>query len=148
MAPSRLDGVGEGGRQGRRTDGSESWGWAGRGTQGRVGTVSSPPDRSVHLPPVCRKFLTAHPAERGRLWEVEPPGAWGQRDNIWLKVQLQQSRLHLDCELGGAVPCGLITSRVGSDRVCGETFSLSLLQGLRREREPVGGILACCHLPS
>ncbi|CAM9714294.1 unnamed protein product [Rangifer tarandus platyrhynchus] len=41
---------------------------------------------------VCRKFLVAHPAERGRLWEVEPPGAWGQRGNIWLKVQLQQSR--------------------------------------------------------
>ncbi|XP_070334276.1 protein FAM169B isoform X2 [Odocoileus virginianus] len=41
---------------------------------------------------VCRKFLAAHPAERGRLWEVEPPGAWGQRGNIWLKVQLQQSR--------------------------------------------------------
>ncbi|XP_057581122.1 protein FAM169BP-like [Hippopotamus amphibius kiboko] len=41
---------------------------------------------------VCRKFLMAHPEERGRLWEVEPPGAWGQRGNIWLKVQLQQSR--------------------------------------------------------
>ncbi|XP_043290433.1 protein FAM169B-like [Cervus elaphus] len=41
---------------------------------------------------VCRQFLAAHPAERGRLWEVEPPGAWGQRGNIWLKVQLQQSR--------------------------------------------------------
>ncbi|XP_024838035.2 protein FAM169B [Bos taurus] len=49
---------------------------------------------------VCRKFLAAHPAERGRLWEVEPPGAWGQRDNIWLKVQLQQSRLHLDSHPG------------------------------------------------
>ncbi|XP_045680965.1 protein FAM169B-like isoform X5 [Phyllostomus hastatus] len=42
---------------------------------------------------VCRKFLSAHPEERGRLWEVEPPGAWGQRDSIWLKVQLRQSRL-------------------------------------------------------
>ncbi|XP_053079591.1 protein FAM169B isoform X2 [Acinonyx jubatus] len=42
---------------------------------------------------VCRKFLLAHPEERGRLWEVEPPGAWGQRGSIWLKVQLQQSRL-------------------------------------------------------
>ncbi|XP_074173708.1 protein FAM169B isoform X5 [Rhinolophus sinicus] len=42
---------------------------------------------------VCRKFLSAHPEERGRLWEVEPPGAWGQRGSIWLKVQLQESRL-------------------------------------------------------
>ncbi|XDB62079.1 hypothetical protein ABFV05_015695 [Capra hircus] len=49
---------------------------------------------------VCRKFLAAHPAERGRLWEVEPPGAWGQRGNIWLKIQLQQSRLHPDSHSG------------------------------------------------
>ncbi|XP_070123817.1 protein FAM169B isoform X1 [Equus caballus] len=42
---------------------------------------------------VCRKFLLAWPEERGRLWEVEPPGAWGQRGNIWLKVQLQRSSL-------------------------------------------------------
>ncbi|XP_004693019.1 PREDICTED: protein FAM169B [Condylura cristata] len=41
---------------------------------------------------VCRKFLLAHPEEQGRLWEVEPPGAWGQRGNIWLKIQLQRSR--------------------------------------------------------
>ncbi|XP_040498656.1 protein FAM169B isoform X4 [Ursus maritimus] len=41
---------------------------------------------------VCRKFLLAHPEERGRLWEVEAPGGWGQRGSIWLKVQLQQSR--------------------------------------------------------
>lgn len=50
------------------------------------------------LPSVCRKFLLAHPEQRGRLWEVEPPGAWGQRGSIWLKLRLQQSRLP-DCEL-------------------------------------------------
>lgn len=43
------------------------------------------------LSSVCRKFLLAHPEERARLWEVEPPGAWGQRGSIWLKVQLQQA---------------------------------------------------------
>ncbi|XP_013014280.1 protein FAM169B isoform X4 [Cavia porcellus] len=40
---------------------------------------------------VCRQFLLACPEERGRLWEVEPPGAWDQRVNIWLQVQLQQA---------------------------------------------------------
>uniref|UniRef100_A0A8C6RFB3 Family with sequence similarity 169, member B n=2 Tax=Nannospalax galili TaxID=1026970 RepID=A0A8C6RFB3_NANGA len=42
---------------------------------------------------VLRQFLLACPAHRGRLWEVEPPGAWGQRANIWLKVYLQEARL-------------------------------------------------------
>ncbi|XP_023567985.1 protein FAM169B [Octodon degus] len=42
---------------------------------------------------VCRQFLLACPEERGRLWEVEPPGAWDQRVNIWLQVQLQQAGL-------------------------------------------------------
>lgn len=44
--------------------------------------------------PVLRQFLLTCPGERGRLWEVEPPGAWGQqRVNIWLKVYLQERRL-------------------------------------------------------
>nr|XP_031526839.1 protein FAM169B-like [Vicugna pacos] len=55
---------------------------------------------------VCRKFLAAHPEERGRLWEVESPGAWGQRGSTWLKVQLQQLR-DPDCELGWR-PCPLV----------------------------------------
>ncbi|EDL07165.1 protein FAM169B isoform 2 [Mus musculus] len=43
---------------------------------------------------VLRQFLLTCPGERGRLWEVEPPGAWGQqRVNIWLKVYLQERRL-------------------------------------------------------
>ncbi|CAO2614249.1 Protein FAM169B [Lemmus lemmus] len=42
---------------------------------------------------VLRRFLLIHPGERARLWEVEPPGAWGQRTNIWLKVRLQEARL-------------------------------------------------------
>ncbi|XP_060040380.1 protein FAM169B isoform X2 [Erinaceus europaeus] len=47
---------------------------------------------SLAMIQVCSKFLSAHPEERGRLWEVEPPGAWGQRINIWLKIQLQRGR--------------------------------------------------------
>ncbi|XP_051004679.1 protein FAM169B-like isoform X3 [Acomys russatus] len=42
---------------------------------------------------VLRQFLLTYPGERGRLWEVEPPGAWGQRFNIWLKVYLQEAKL-------------------------------------------------------
>ncbi|XP_074151146.1 protein FAM169B-like isoform X1 [Sminthopsis crassicaudata] len=38
---------------------------------------------------VCRKFLLAYPEEQDRLWEVEAPGDWGQRVNIWLKIQLE-----------------------------------------------------------
>ncbi|XP_011825219.1 PREDICTED: protein FAM169B [Mandrillus leucophaeus] len=42
---------------------------------------------------VCRQFLLVCPKERGRLWEVEPLGAWGQHTNVWLKVQLYQAKL-------------------------------------------------------
>ncbi|XP_006870763.1 PREDICTED: protein FAM169B-like [Chrysochloris asiatica] len=52
---------------------------------------------------VCRKFLLACPEERGRLWEVEPPGAWGQRVNIWLKNQLLQCPLPEGGDLGAAL---------------------------------------------
>ncbi|ELV14158.1 Protein FAM169B [Tupaia chinensis] len=51
--------------------------------------VSSPISPAMFQ--VCRQFLSACAEERGRLWEVEPPGAWGQRINIWLKIQLQQA---------------------------------------------------------
>ncbi|XP_068954602.1 protein FAM169B-like isoform X2 [Petaurus breviceps papuanus] len=40
---------------------------------------------------VCRKFLLACPEEQDRLWEVEAPGSWCQRVNIWLKIQLEPS---------------------------------------------------------
>ncbi|XP_076400969.1 protein FAM169B isoform X5 [Peromyscus maniculatus bairdii] len=43
---------------------------------------------------VLKQFLLAHPGERGRLWEVESPGAWGQRVNIWLNICLQEAGLH------------------------------------------------------
>uniref|UniRef100_A0A8C5NWG4 Family with sequence similarity 169, member B n=1 Tax=Jaculus jaculus TaxID=51337 RepID=A0A8C5NWG4_JACJA len=44
---------------------------------------------------VLRSFLSACPAERDRLWEVEAPGAWDQRANIWLQLCLQEAR-HAD----------------------------------------------------
>ncbi|XP_069078868.1 protein FAM169B-like isoform X2 [Pleurodeles waltl] len=39
---------------------------------------------------VCQKFLQSHPEEQDRLWEVEAPGDWSQRENIWLQIQLRQ----------------------------------------------------------
>ncbi|NXP56197.1 F169B protein, partial [Heliornis fulica] len=35
---------------------------------------------------VCQKFLQTYPEEQKRLWEVEAPGDWSQRVNIWLKI--------------------------------------------------------------
>uniref|UniRef100_A0A8C5UEK6 Protein FAM169B n=1 Tax=Malurus cyaneus samueli TaxID=2593467 RepID=A0A8C5UEK6_9PASS len=40
---------------------------------------------------VCQKFLQAYPEEQKRLWEVEAPGDWSQRVNIWLKIQMEPS---------------------------------------------------------
>ncbi|XP_051652775.1 protein FAM169B-like isoform X4 [Manacus candei] len=38
---------------------------------------------------VCQKFLQVYPEEQKRLWEVEAPGDWSQRVNIWLKIQME-----------------------------------------------------------
>uniref|UniRef100_A0A087XIF1 Family with sequence similarity 169 member B n=1 Tax=Poecilia formosa TaxID=48698 RepID=A0A087XIF1_POEFO len=37
---------------------------------------------------VIRKFLQQHEEHRARLYEVEAPGGWSQRRNIWLNIQL------------------------------------------------------------
>lgn len=37
---------------------------------------------------VCRRFLQQHEEYRDRLYEVEAPGSWTQRQNIWLNIQL------------------------------------------------------------
>lgn len=37
-----------------------------------------------------------HEEERDRLYEVEAPGEWTQRRNVWLNVQLQN--LPRDCQ--------------------------------------------------
>ncbi|XP_067105539.1 protein FAM169B [Osmerus mordax] len=50
--------------------------------------VSAPISDSMAA--VCRKYLQLHPSQRERLYEVEPPGGWGQRRNIWLNIQLRR----------------------------------------------------------
>ncbi|KAE8618308.1 hypothetical protein XENTR_v10009350 [Xenopus tropicalis] len=40
---------------------------------------------------VCHKFLTCNPKDQDRFWEVEAPGYWSQRVNIWLKIQLGEA---------------------------------------------------------
>ncbi|XP_070982041.1 protein FAM169B isoform X2 [Oncorhynchus clarkii lewisi] len=40
---------------------------------------------------VCSKYLQMHQDQRDRLYEVEAPGGWGQRRNIWLNIQLNRS---------------------------------------------------------
>ncbi|XP_017284359.1 protein FAM169B isoform X2 [Kryptolebias marmoratus] len=37
---------------------------------------------------VVRRFLQQHEEQRERLYEVEAPGGWTQRRNIWLNIQL------------------------------------------------------------
>ncbi|XP_025023261.1 protein FAM169B isoform X2 [Python bivittatus] len=46
---------------------------------------------SAEMEKVCQRFLEIYPKERSRLWEVEAPGDWTQRVNIWLKIQLEQT---------------------------------------------------------
>ncbi|XP_074533040.1 protein FAM169B isoform X2 [Halichoeres trimaculatus] len=48
--------------------------------------VSSP--LSPSMAAVCRKFLLHHEEHREHLYEVEAPGDWNQRRNIWLSIQL------------------------------------------------------------
>ncbi|XP_052388311.1 protein FAM169B [Carassius gibelio] len=43
---------------------------------------------------VCKKFLGIHKEERGRLYEVEAPGGWAQRRNVWLNIQLRDFPKH------------------------------------------------------
>ncbi|TRY66377.1 hypothetical protein DNTS_003348 [Danionella cerebrum] len=37
---------------------------------------------------VCKKYLENHKEDRERLYEVEAPGEWAQRRNVWLNIQL------------------------------------------------------------
>ncbi|XP_069481157.1 protein FAM169B-like isoform X2 [Ambystoma mexicanum] len=56
--------------------------------------ISAPLSTAMYS--VCQKFLQSYPEERDRLWEVEAPGDWSQRESIWLKIQLR--RMSFGCE--------------------------------------------------
>ncbi|XP_050990370.1 protein FAM169B [Labeo rohita] len=43
---------------------------------------------------VCKKYLEIHKEERDRLYEVEAPGGWAQRRNVWLNIQLRDFPKH------------------------------------------------------
>ncbi|XP_073785311.1 protein FAM169B isoform X1 [Danio rerio] len=43
---------------------------------------------------VCKKYLEVHEKERERLYEVEAPGEWPQRRNVWLNIQLRDLPKH------------------------------------------------------
>ncbi|KAM6937866.1 protein FAM169B [Xenentodon cancila] len=53
--------------------------------------VSSP--LSPSMAAVFRKFLQQHEEHRERLYEVEAPGGWTQRRNIWLSIRLSRYAL-------------------------------------------------------
>ncbi|XP_072554505.1 protein FAM169B isoform X2 [Paramormyrops kingsleyae] len=52
----------------------------------RVVGISYPVSADMYQ--VCRKYLSTHDAEQERLYEVEAPGDWSQRRNVWLTLQL------------------------------------------------------------
>ncbi|XP_078063381.1 protein FAM169B-like isoform X2 [Mustelus asterias] len=37
---------------------------------------------------VCSKYLQSRPHEHDRVWQVEAPGDWSQRVNVWLQIQM------------------------------------------------------------
>ncbi|XP_026528828.1 protein FAM169B [Notechis scutatus] len=61
---------------------------------------------SAEMEKVCQKFLETYPKEQPRLWEVEAPGDWTQRINIWLKIQLEQTRFPKNAGQSSPIPKG------------------------------------------
>uniref|UniRef100_UPI00398F53B9 protein FAM169B isoform X2 n=1 Tax=Pristiophorus japonicus TaxID=55135 RepID=UPI00398F53B9 len=55
-------------------------------TEGCGGT-EGPWSAGPQIRKVCRKYLQGCPREQDRVWEVEAPGAWNQRLNVWLLIQ-------------------------------------------------------------
>nr|XP_046249910.1 protein FAM169B isoform X2 [Scatophagus argus] len=58
--------------------------------------VSSP--LSPSMVAVCKRFLRQHEEHQERLYEVEAPGGWSQRRNIWLNIQLGRYSLRINEE--------------------------------------------------
>ncbi|GAA6093522.1 protein FAM169B isoform X2 [Tachysurus ichikawai] len=54
----------------------------------RVLGISYPISPSMYR--VCKKYLEIHHEQREHLYEVEAPGNWSQRRNVWLNILLQQ----------------------------------------------------------
>uniref|UniRef100_A0A8C5WPQ0 Protein FAM169B n=1 Tax=Laticauda laticaudata TaxID=8630 RepID=A0A8C5WPQ0_LATLA len=61
---------------------------------------------SAEMEKVCQKFLETYPKEQPRLWEVEAPGDWTQRINIWLKIQLEQTHFPKNAGQSSPIPKG------------------------------------------
>lgn len=64
---------------------------------------------------VCRRFLQEHEAYRECLYEVEAPGSWNQRRNIWLNIQLGRYALCKNVQLETTSPNASSRSRRISD---------------------------------
>ncbi|KAK5867986.1 hypothetical protein PBY51_012435 [Eleginops maclovinus] len=60
--------------------------------------VSAP--LSPSMVTVCRSFLQQHKEHQENLYEVEAPGGWTQRRNIWLSIQLGRYTTRIDEECG------------------------------------------------
>ncbi|XP_069841175.1 protein FAM169B-like isoform X3 [Dendropsophus ebraccatus] len=57
--------------------------------------ISSPLSSEMYH--VCGRFLADNHKEQDRLWEVDPPGDWSQRTNIWLQIQLGETPVIKNC---------------------------------------------------
>ncbi|XP_060709663.1 protein FAM169B [Hemiscyllium ocellatum] len=60
--------------------------------------ISTPISATMYK--VCSKYLQTRPQEQARLWEVEAPGDWSQRVNVWLQLQLGE--IPLENRTGGS----------------------------------------------
>ncbi|XP_074487729.1 protein FAM169B [Sebastes fasciatus] len=83
--------------------------------------VSSP--LSPSMVAVCRSFLQQHKEHLEHLYEVEAPGGWTQRRNIWLSIRLGRYSLGINEESG---PTSGETQRNEDDDSSQKTYSCRL----------------------